>query len=89
MRCRITISGRVQGVGFRYATVREARRLRLRGWVRNTDDGCVEVVVDGPPADVQQLVGWCRSGPPGARVRQVEETEIAATEPLGEFQITY
>ncbi len=49
------VTGVVQGVGFRYATVHEARRLGLTGWVRNTDDGAVEVLAEGAPEDVAAL----------------------------------
>jgi acylphosphatase len=67
-RVRLLIEGLVQGVGFRWATRREANRLGLAGWVRNRPDGRVEVVAEGPAAAVEQLVAWCRRGPVGARV---------------------
>lgn len=89
MRQRILVSGRVQGVGFRFATVRVAERLGLRGWVRNTADGRVEIVAEGDPESVRQLASWCRSGPPGARVTEVSETEVASGEPLDKFHIAY
>jgi acylphosphatase len=89
MRCHVLVSGLVQGVGFRYATLREAHRLGLRGWVRNTGDGKVEIVAEGDSADVQQLVDWCRRGPPGATVTHIARTNIAAGEPLQEFHITH
>jgi acylphosphatase len=68
---RITISGRVQGVGFRYALADEARARSLRGWVRNRRDGTVEAVLAGGDADVEAVIAWARRGPPAARVIEV------------------
>jgi acylphosphatase len=62
----------VQGVGFRASTVYEARRLALRGWVRNRMDGDVEVLACGDPAAVDALVVWLGRGPRGARVTGVD-----------------
>jgi len=68
---RITISGRVQGVGFRYALADQARARNLGGWVRNRRDGAVEAVVVGPEVEVDALIAWARHGPPAARVTGV------------------
>jgi len=68
---RLVISGRVQGVGFRFAFADEARERRLLGWVRNRRDGSVEAIVAGPEADVEAMVAWARRGPPAARVAAV------------------
>jgi acylphosphatase len=76
LRRRILVSGRVQGVGYRYATVREARRLGLRGYARNLPDGRVEVVAEGPPDDVERLTAWCRRGPSAAEVSAVEHVDL-------------
>lgn len=66
---RVVVSGRVTGVGFRYATLCEARRYRgLAGYVRNLDHGTVECVLQGEAADVEAVVAWLRCGPPGAHV---------------------
>lgn len=72
---RVLVSGVVQGVGFRYYTRMRASELGLAGWVRNLADGRVEVWVEGPPRDVEQLLGWLQSGPPGARVSGCEASE--------------
>ena len=69
------ISGRVQGVGFRHWTTRNARELGLRGTVRNRADGRVELHVAGPRADVETLEGQLDEGPRAARVRGVESME--------------
>lgn len=89
MVCHYMVRGRVQGVGFRWFVHREAADLGLRGWVRNTDDGCVEALVAGDPEEVEQLSQAIRKGSRGSRVDGVaqhvlDEAEGAA---LGPFQI--
>ena len=68
---RLLITGRVQGVGFRYALADEARALGLRGWVRNRRDGSVEAIVAGSAEDVEAIIAWAHHGPPAARVAGV------------------
>jgi acylphosphatase len=68
----LNITGQVQGVGFRYAMCREARRLQLTGWVRNCTNGSVEAIAAGDHEALQRLAQWARRGPPGARVRDVQ-----------------
>ena len=75
------IRGRVQGVGFRYATSSRARSRGIAGWVRNNADGTVEAVFEGAPEAVDTLVAWCRRGPTGARV---DDVTVEAEEPSGE-----
>jgi acylphosphatase len=70
-RARVVVSGRVQGVGFRVATVQRARARGVAGYVRNRDDGTVEAVFEGEPDAVDALVAWCSRGPTGARVDNV------------------
>lgn len=72
---RLLIHGRVQGVWFRESMRTEAERLKLTGWVRNTPDGMVEAVIQGPAAAVDALTAWVRTGPPLARVDQVEVSD--------------
>ena len=67
------IQGRVQGVGFRWFVQREAGELDLRGWVRNTEDGDVEVVASGSAEDLAELRSSLRRGPRGARVDRLIE----------------
>jgi acylphosphatase len=78
----VRVSGRVQGVGFRYSTERQAYRLRLTGWVRNLPDGDVEILAEAEETTLQELLEWCRRGPPSARVAKVQASWSAAT---GEF----
>jgi len=65
---RLVITGLVQGVGFRAWTRREARRLALRGWVRNRTDGSVEALLIGEPEAVEAMAEACRHGPSFAQV---------------------
>ena len=88
-RVWLRIAGRVQGVGFRFSAVDEARRLGLTGWVRNTYDGDVELIAEGDAQRLQQLVAWCRSGPPGARVTRVEDKWLPYTGEFDGFRIRH
>lgn len=76
------IYGDVQGVFFRANAQSQARSLGLSGWVRNVDDGSVEVVAEGDPQNLRKLADWCRKGPAGASVESVKENYGVAT---GEF----
>ncbi|MEW6745622.1 MAG: acylphosphatase [Planctomycetota bacterium] len=81
-RVHLWISGRVQGVCFRYATQDAACGLGLTGWVRNLPDGRVETVAEGEPAAIERFIAYCHEGPPMAHVRHVERIDDDAT---GEF----
>jgi acylphosphatase len=76
MAKHLKISGRVQGVGFRYSMAEEAERLHVTGWVRNRHDGTVEAVVDGAPDAVEGILAWVYRGPRGASVTDVQVAEI-------------
>ena len=69
------VNGRVQGVGFRYSTIMEARRLGVSGWVRNAPNGDVEVWAEGLPEKLAQFLSWLHSGPQYARVDSVEKED--------------
>ena len=82
------IRGRVQGVFFRAETQARVRKLGLKGWVKNTREGDVAVLLAGPEEDVRSMQNWLHSGPPLARVDRVELTECAPPECSG-FEIRY
>ena len=84
---QLVIKGRVQGVGYRAATQRKASELGLKGWVRNLPGGEVEAFAQGPAADVESLVEWCRRGPALARVSGVETQPAQADPALDAFEI--
>ena len=69
---RLKIVGVVQGVGYRWSMVQEARRLGVRGGVRNRRDGSVEAIVTGPTQALEQIIAWARKGPPSATVTAVD-----------------
>lgn len=83
---RLRITGRVQGVGYRWAICEAARRLGLTGWVRNRVDGSVEALVCGPAAAIDALVVWAHQGPPAAQVDAIEQSSAdGEAPPAGEF----
>jgi acylphosphatase len=75
VRRRVVVEGHVQGVFFRDATRREARRRGVAGWVRNRPDGAVEAVFEGDPEAVAAMVDFCERGPRGADVAGVETSD--------------
>lgn len=89
MVCHYLVKGRVQGVGFRWFVQREAAEIGLKGWVRNTDEGHVEIVAAGDPEDLAELKDALRKGSRGSRVDAVIEHELDESEGanLGEFNI--
>ena len=89
VRRRIVISGRVQGVNFRYYTRAAARELGARGWVRNLADGSVEAVIEGAPHVVDAVITWCRKGAPASRVDDLRIYEEQPTGEFADFDITY
>jgi len=86
VRAHVYISGRVQGVFFRANTLRVARSLGLKGFVRNLPDGRVEAVFEGEEEAVKKAIEWCHRGPPLARVVKVE---VRWEEPRGDYDDFY
>ena len=69
----LEVSGRVQGVGFRYSAQNEANRLGISGYVKNRPNGNVMLEIEGNAAQLNAMIRWCRSGPPLAKVEQLKE----------------
>ena len=80
----LRVSGRVQGVGYRYSLCAEAQANGISGWVRNRGDGTVEAILQGSPQAVEKTLAWARRGPPGARV-----TAVSTQDAPGEFDRPY
>jgi acylphosphatase len=84
-----SLTGRVQGVGFRYSAYREGQRLGLSGWVRNTGAGGVEAFFQGREEKVESFLAWLRIGPPGARVDNLDYRRVKPQEDAGPFTVSY
>lgn len=88
-RGHLLIKGMVQGVYYRAFARDIASYHSLKGWVRNLPDGSVEAVVEGPRQAIEQFIGSCRSGPPGARVEHIDITWEDYSGNMADFQIRY
>ena len=84
----ILVTGRVQGVFYRASTLEQAQLLNLTGWVKNLPDGGVEVLAEGPKYALEQLVEWCRMGPPAAEVDNVSARYGTFRDEFKTFTIT-
>lgn len=83
---RLTILGRVQGVGYRYAMVDAANALGVHGWVRNRRGGAVEALIQGEADAVESLMSWCRRGPAAARVTEITTVDVTHDPALDAFE---
>ena len=83
-RMHVFVKGTVQGVYYRYNALKKAEEYHLTGWVRNRADGSVEMVCEGTEEDINNMVRWCKQGPEGAYVREVETDWKQYT---GEFNV--
>jgi acylphosphatase len=72
----LTLSGKVQNVGFRFSAVRKAEENSIKGFVKNQVDGTVYIEAEGEPEDLNNFVMWCQEGPPSAVVENVSKQEI-------------
>lgn len=88
-RVHVVISGRVQGVFFRASTGGKADELGLTGWVRNTPEGNVEAVFEGEEGAVNEMLAWCRKGPPLAKVTKVSATTELFTGEFTKFSLRF
>ena len=89
VRARISVSGRVQGVGYRAFTIRVATQRGLVGGVRNTDDGRVELEAEGPKDRILLLIEDLKVGPPASRVTAVQVEWVTATGRQTDFRVWY
>jgi len=85
--CVLVVSGRVQGVGFRWFTEREAVRRDIRGFVRNLEDGQVEILAQAHPSALEAFCECIRRGPAAARVERVETRSVEVDPGLSSFRI--
>jgi acylphosphatase len=88
-RVHARVRGRVQGVAYRASTHHEASRLGLVGWVKNREDGSVELEAQGPSDVVEQLLAWCRRGPSLAHVTSVDVSDVDVEPNAAAFEIRY
>ena len=86
---KYNITGRVQGVGFRWFVMRRGKSLDLTGWVRNLSDGSVEVWAEGADDNLDLLESLLRDGPPGAMVREVQAEIMSSTGRYSGFDMTW
>jgi len=87
-RVRIRVTGRVQGVNFRYAAIGAAERGGLTGWICNLEDGAVEALAEGDDGAIAAFAAWCRRGPPSARVETVEVSELPGARRYRDFGVS-
>lgn len=89
VRAHVYVKGRVQGVFYRQATMQKANATHVAGWVRNLRDGRVEAVFEGAPGSVKEMVAWCRLGPVGSQVEDVEVVWDEKPEDMSGFTVKY
>ena len=88
-RAHIFVTGRVQGVFFRLETKRNANFYNVKGWIRNLPDGRVEAMFEGEKEDVEKLIAFCKRGPLGARITNLESTWETYTGTFERFKVKY
>ena len=88
-RKHVIVEGRVQGVFFRNRTKHEADTLGVKGWILNRSDGQVEAIFEGEEAAVRKIIAFCKTEPPGAKVKSVAVTSGEHTGEFREFEIRY
>ncbi len=86
-RANLIVLGRVQGVFYRASTLEQAQQLGLVGWVMNLPDGSVEITVEGRRYAIEDLIAWCRQGPPASEVSEVIVRWEDPTEEFKTFRI--
>jgi len=89
VRVRVIVTGRVQGVFFRYGVREMANQLGVFGWVKNRWDGAVEALFEGDQDRVKEMIDWCHKGPPDAHVQRVDTDREEYLGEFDHFSITY
>lgn len=89
MKKHIFISGRVQGVGFRHFTRKNAEALGVTGWVKNLPDGRVEAVFQGNEEQVEQLIQRCKKGPVASYVKDINTEKDSGDEDYDDFSVEF
>lgn len=89
VRLQITVSGNVQGVGFRYFTQMKAIQYGITGWVKNAGDGTVEIVAVGDKDQLDHFIADLKQGNPFSKVSDIHSIELADNEPFHSFKIRY
>ena len=85
----IFVTGRVQGVFFRQSSKVMAIKNNVEGWVRNLDDGRVEIVGEGEESNINSFIDWCKTGPANSRVDEFELSEENITNEFEDFEVRY
>lgn len=88
-RLALKIYGTVQGIGYRYTSQKEARKCGFTGYVRNLDDGAVEIVVEGGEKNLKDFIDWCYNGIGSAQVLKIEQNWSKATGEFSDFVIRF
>jgi acylphosphatase len=86
---RLTITGKVQGVFYRSTAKRNAMELKLKGYVKNIEDGSVVLVAEGPEEKLDELLKWCWTGPENAEVRNIEVKWFSCEDKYPDFSVRY
>jgi len=89
LKLKIVVAGRVQGVGYRFYVVRQAHIFDIRGRVQNSMDGKVEITAIGNETNLEQFIQELWKGPPMARVKDVEVSELSSAKGYSNFSIGY
>lgn len=89
VRVRLFISGTVQGVSYRASTQEQAQKRGIVGWVKNLEDGRVEALAQGAKDKVEELVRWCHTGPPAAKVEKVVVSWEEVGDEFRRFDVRY
>jgi acylphosphatase len=89
IKIKVLISGKVQGVFFRFNTKKNADELGLSGWVKNTKDGKVEALFEGDEKDIYKMIEWCSKGPSNSKVTKVDVFKKKYVKEYNNFSIIY